>query len=159
MYCKASGYQLNEDDDDDGYDDYDYDKEVIYEQHHPGPTYQVSNQWPPIKHSIPCYTCHFIFQHDHQQGPMNCKDPFTSLGIPQVDCYGACAVSNTYIIGLLKWKELLMRFYSPIQYIDLFSSLSLSGTRSFRPICNLCRFNVFTIEILYGQQNAYKVSK
>lgn len=86
----AGSHEVNDD-----YDDYDDDDDTNYDDEtmknrSPG-SLGSSNHQSLGTHTIPCYSCHFIFQYNHQQGPINCKDPFSTFDIPTVDCRGACA--------------------------------------------------------------------
>lgn len=42
-----------------------------------------------------CFTCHYSRSQGHDQGMRNCDEPFREDGIPTIQCYGSCAITNT----------------------------------------------------------------
>ena len=46
---------------------------------------------------VTCYTCHYSVTLQHEQGMINCHEPFNRTGIPQIQCHGSCAVTKTWL--------------------------------------------------------------
>jgi len=79
------------------YDYYQHGAAYHYDQH---PDYSYSETEDYEVQPRKCYTCEYTIlasQNDHE-GIRQCNDPFTGIGVPEIQCEGPCAVSNKLLI-------------------------------------------------------------